>query len=92
MHRQWIGLVGAAVLGVVAMVAWDADAARQATAPTVVGTVDLPKVLNEQRERAQEAKDTGQKGNIPQLLLIEIDLSILEPNVAMGSSFCAFPL
>ena len=46
MHRQWIGLVGAAVLGVVAMVAWDADAARQATAPTVVGTVDLTKVLN----------------------------------------------
>ena len=30
----------------------------------------LPKVLNEQRERAQEAKDSGSKAHIPQLLLI----------------------
>ena len=30
MHRHWIGLIGAAAFGVVAMVAWDADAARQA--------------------------------------------------------------
>ena len=36
--------------------------------------IHLPKVLNAQRERVQEAKDTGSKANIPQLLLILDDM------------------
>lgn len=36
--------------------------------------IHLPKVLNEQRERVQEAKDTEAKGNIPQLLLVFDDM------------------
>ena len=36
--------------------------------------IHLPKVLNEQRERVQELKDTGTKANIPQLLLILDDM------------------
>ena len=37
--------------------------------------IHLPKVLNEQRERVQELKDTDTEAHIPQLLILVDDMS-----------------